>query len=550
MNWGAMTWACLVLSAAAAQPDEWPMNQRSFQIPIRFDPQKRAELKELDLYVSHDRGQTWNLAGRAKPENEYFPFTANEDGPYWFTMAVVDARGRQEPADIKAAAVGQRILVDTTRPDIRIDVDRQADHVRVAWKITEEHPKPETLKLEYADSQDGPWTSVPIKPGPEGRAEFSSASAAVVRMQMQDMAENQGVAIKAVSAAGSTAGAAPPPPAVTPVGSPPPPPPPPPAPGDLTGPPANDHAHDVSHWQDRGAGADSGSPTPLPPPPTPPAPNALPQPDPTPPAAGPPAAGPKGGNQVVAYSSSNGSGPVGAGPDAPPAGHGEMPAVQIVNRKQVRMEFDVGKFGPSGLGGVDVFITTDDGATWTKQKMDASSAGIQGVEARAGAARGWVTVTLASEGVTYGYTIVARSKAGLGKPDPRPGDMPQIRVELDATPPAATLFEPKADPERRDTLVLTWQAQDKHLTPAPITLEWSASLGPDAQWSPIGQPEMENSGSFSWQPGADVPPNVYLRMTVRDTAGNRSVAQTPKPVLIDLSVPEVTNIGLGGVGLR
>ncbi len=37
-------------------------------------------------------------------------------------------------------------------------------------------------------------------------------------------------------------------------------------------------------------------------------------------------------------------------------------------------------------------------------------------------------------------------------------------------------------------------------------------------------------------------------MTVRDTAGNRAVAQSQRPVLIDLSVPEVSNIGLGGAG--
>ena len=47
---------------------------------------------------------------------------------------------------------------------------------------------------------------------------------------------------------------------------------------------------------------------------------------------------------------------------------------------------------------------------------------------------------------------------------------------------------------------------------------------------------------------ATAPPNVYLRLTVRDTAGNKAVAQTPDPVLIDLSVPEVSNIGLGGAG--
>ena len=82
----------------------------------------------------------------------------------------------------------------------------------------------------------------------------------------------------------------------------------------------------------------------------------------------------------------------------------------------------------------------------------------------------------------------------------------------------------------------------------PVTLEWSAQSGPDAQWKLIGPGELPNTGRYAWQPTPDVPPNVYLRLTVRDTAGNKAVAQTADAQLIDLSVPEVSNIGLSGVG--
>ena len=116
-------------------------------------------------------------------------------------------------------------------------------------------------------------------------------------------------------------------------------------------------------------------------------------------------------------------------------------------------------------------------------------------------------------------------------------------------PPEAKLLMPQADPTRRDTLVLMWDATDKNLTSKPITLEWCDQPGPDAQWKPIGPAELANNGRFDWQPPAEIPPNVYLRLTVRDTAGNKAVAQTPKPVLIDLIVPEVSNLGLGGVSL-
>jgi hypothetical protein len=225
--------------------------------------------------------------------------------------------------------------------------------------------------------------------------------------------------------------------------------------------------------------------------------------------------------------------------------------VQIVNKRQVKLEFDVAKFGPSGLGGVDVYVTTDDGATWQPAKVDPHAVTLPQADVRAGGSvRASVAVPLMNEGVTYGYFVVAKSKAGLGRPAPHAGEPPQIRIELDATPPTAVIDKVAANPARPDTLTILYVAEDKHLAVNPITLEWSAEAGPDAQWNPIGPPEMENTGHFDWQPGPDVPPNVYLRMTVRDIAGNHSVAQSAKPVLIDLSVPEVTNIGLGGVSLN
>ena len=208
----------------------------------------------------------------------------------------------------------------------------------------------------------------------------------------------------------------------------------------------------------------------------------------------------------------------------------------------------MGKFGPSGLGGVDVYVTTDDGATWQKTPTDAGGAFLPAADPHGGAIRGSVTVSLLNEGVTYGYYLVVKSKAGLGKPAPHAGDPPQVRVELDVTPPEAKLYRPQADPTRRDTLVLVWEAADKNLAANPVTLEWSAQPGPDAQWNLIGPGELPNTGRYGWQPTPDVPPNVYLRLTVRDTAGNKAVAQTADPQLIDLSVPEVTNIGLVGVG--
>ena len=186
MNLGAMTWTCLLLSAAAGQPDVQPMNQKAFQIPIRFDAQKRAEIRELQLWVSHDKGQTWNEAAQARPDQDHFDYAVTEDGPYWFTMVIIDQKGRADPAE---RLHGPRRPAHPRGHDAaghQIDGGAaRRRRVSVSWEITEQNPKADTLKLEYAESAEGPWTSAPIKPGPTGRAEIHDPSAVVVRMQMQ-----------------------------------------------------------------------------------------------------------------------------------------------------------------------------------------------------------------------------------------------------------------------------------------------------------------------------------------------------------------------------
>ncbi len=155
-----------------------------------------------------------------------------------------------------------------------------------------------------------------------------------------------------------------------------------------------------------------------------------------------------------------------------------------------------------------------------------------------------LTVEVPEDGV-YGFTMVVKSGAGLGKPPPQAGDVPQLLVEVDRTPPQAWLFPLRADGARRDALVFTWKAADKNLAVNPITLQWARQ--PSGPWETIGAPELPNNGQYVWQVPVNVPAQVYLRLVVRDTAGNTGVAETPQPVLVDLSEPEVRILGLGGV---
>src|SRR5262249_231133 len=150
--------------------------------------------------------------------------------------------------------------------------------------------------------------------------------------------------------------------------------------------------------------------------------------------------------------------------------------------------------------------------------------------------RGSVTVSLPKDGVIYGFYLVVKNRAGLGKQPPRPGDPPHARIELDTVQPEAELYAPQPDPVRRDCLALTWKASDRNLAPNPISTEWSAR--PDGPWTFIGDAQLANTGRYLWQVPENAPAKVYLKLSVRDTAGNTAVAQTPQPVIIDVTPPD------------
>lgn len=545
----AMTWACLLLTAGAGAGDAWHMNTGKFQIPIRIQASRRDEIKELQLYVSRDQGRTWDLVAKATPDKDNFPYYAPSDGTYWFSVAVVDQKGQQDPRDIMKAPVGQRIVVDTVKPDVRITAsERRGDEIVVRWEARDENADFSTLKVEYrtADAAGGLWSQANATPSASGETTFraSANGPVMVRVTVQDQAGNIGQTQAEVASGPSTVPApvatplprpvmtsAPAPvsspmPVSTPVVSPA------PAPvGPMTPMPVG------GNWN-----TNTVSPAPLPA-------RVADQLE-TPPGTSPVTATPVGNSAgrapVVALSGSTAMTATSAEVTPParpaPTPRNTLPGLQLVNKRLVRLDFEVAKFGSSGLGSVDVYVTTDDGQNWEKQPGDPTPVFPPAVD-RSGPVKGSVAVQLLREGVIYGFCLVVKSRAGLGKAPPQRGDLPQIRVELDSTLPEAELYAPQADPMRRDTLLLTWKAADRNLAGNPITLEWAERR--DGPWNPIGASELPNTGRHSWAVPPNVPASVFLRLTVRDTAGNTAVAQTNEPILVDLTVPEVGVITLG-----
>jgi hypothetical protein len=219
---------------------------------------------------------------------------------------------------------------------------------------------------------------------------------------------------------------------------------------------------------------------------------------------------------VVSRPSQGSSGPAITLPGLPP---GERP--RMVNSLCFDLEYDLDSVGPSGIGRVELWGTRDGGRTWRNFTATSDS-------------HGPLRVKVDEEGV-YGFRTVVTNGVGIGGKPPKSGDMPDIWIGVDVTKPVARIVSAEQGVESEaGRLIISWQADDKLLAARPVTLSFSQSAtGP---WTPIAA-GLENTGRYAWSIDQRAPPQLYLRLEVRDEAGNVAVHETAKPVIIDQSRP-------------
>lgn len=549
MGMGPIVWTCLALTFHQAAVQEYFITSRAFKIPVKLNSNRPGEIQALILLVSQDKGKTWLQVDRKAPNEPEFVYHAPTDGPYWFIVQQEDRAGKTNPSNPERVKPNMAVIVDTAPPQIKVTAERLASGaIRVHWAASDAYPDPRTLRMEYHTSahKDDQWSSVLPSPMLEGDKEFDPgqdgrSGEVRIHVQMKDQAGNPGegafVLPGVPGAAAPSALAAPnlgegnnnhspnvgeartgaqgPPIGLIP-----------PARNDLPNQPGQLTSRTVQRPVIEAAPGNAVPPTPMP------------TPQPSAELSGP-ASGPAQFSGLPIASNTD--------PVPPPANNlmetsANFPAVKIVKAREVRIDFTVGKVGPSGLGNADVYVTLDKGVTWKKIQGEVPVTVPPGTDIHGSEVSGYVGVQLPAEGTVYGFIVAVKSKAGLAPPPPKPNDPPQALVELDSTAPKGQLFRPRMDPGQPNTLLLAWEAKDRNLDDRPITLEWAEQK--EGPWNIIGEQQLPNTGEYPWRLPERLPARVYLRLTMRDKAGNESRAQTDKPELIDLSVPQTRIIGV------
>jgi hypothetical protein len=194
---------------------------------------------------------------------------------------------------------------------------------------------------------------------------------------------------------------------------------------------------------------------------------------------------------------------------------------KLIGSRTFALEYDLEDVGRWGVSKVELWGTRDEGQSWRMVAEDDDH-------------RSPLIVTVDDEG-RYGFRIVVHSAGGPEAPRPQPGDAPELWVAVDVRHPVAELTAvERGAGNDTDQLILHWRALDDNLDALPISLYYSSHL--NGPWSAIAT-NLQNTGQYAWRVGRHVPTRFYLRLEVRDAAGNLAAFNTREPIEFTAAAP-------------
>lgn len=574
-----------ILGQPASRPEfkKTATNLVSFGIPFSISDSEDRFI-EVQLYLSKNRGQSWQFYARESTAAKEFPFTSSGDGVYWFALRTLDRDRRIHPEGPMNPEL--EVVVDSKTPqvDFRIQTD-SAGRLVCRWNAQDEHIDPASIKLSFRplldiDDRNNVWIPVPYRPVSEAKGGAfadqyawwpeTAAHEVLVQFQISDTAGNTAVEERQIVVPRSGRRSANQ--SMVTQGSP------------LTGSPvtATPTAVETQRIPVPQPGVDSEIKSTKPPvvwdsntvsgdglheqrrvdwPNLPDQRPAMTLPENPPdleerPLRTPP---PTGGLRPIAPQPSNAdpnpldlshSSPRGqtetppspfqntgfnSGAETNPSSVMHTPIhsvptskIESLNQRRFRLNYTFDQLDPAQVEKVVLWMTYDAGHTWTAYGED-------------GDKESPFPIQLEHPGL-YGFRIVFHTKDGRTSQAPKSGDDADYWIRLDVDAPQAQITgAPYGRDQHAGSLIIQWTATDDLLAMRPITLDYSVE--PNGPWTTIAA-GLENIGAYAWKVGADVPTKVYLRLTATDAAGNFTYSQTNQPIDLSGLVPKARILGV------
>jgi hypothetical protein len=456
-------------------------NKRHFNLPVvKLPPEQRSKLQSLRLYVRTPHSD-WDMCESVLPTVDHFVFRAKQDDQYWFVVATVDLQGRLSPRfESEVVSPMMKVVVDTRPPMIECQPIKTREGVcLLQCAMNDDNPNPASIRVLCRDSGGIEKEMSPIE-SPAGMNDpvvfrITPQDGVPVRVSGKDLCGNSVVLDlnlrEVFSAAEVSQGSGRP---------------------DL--PPVNN----LGTKNESVINAN----------------NEFPPVDPKNPSVLPAGDGSQRFPSTIAYPPQ-----VNVASD-PAINNSVTPASRtLLPNTSASLEYRIEQQGQSGVGKVQIYVTSDQGQSWRLLKEDVHR-------------RSPVDVKLPGEGV-FGLSVVVTNGNGFGGTPPRSGEAPSCWIEVDSTPPFVQ-FRPIELLSEGAGLEIRWTASDKNLASEPINLYYrTGRAGP---WLPIAA-GLKNDGHYRWAFPKSGISQFFFKIEAVDQVGNMAHAETPEATVVDMTEP-------------
>ncbi|MCD0458469.1 hypothetical protein [Roseiconus lacunae] len=127
---------------------------RSFDIPFHINGQTSAS--SVKLYVSTDKGESWQIATESPLPVEKLHFEASTDGEHWFAHAITS----DDEADRASLSAERKIVIDTTGPSIGLTGEANMEGTLSARLVLDDPRQLGTLRILYATDVNRQWITL------------------------------------------------------------------------------------------------------------------------------------------------------------------------------------------------------------------------------------------------------------------------------------------------------------------------------------------------------------------------------------------------------
>lgn len=496
-------------------------NKDTFYVPFNADVLSAdIAATEVLLYVSGDKGDSWQLYQRQVPAAKRFAFRAAIDGEYWFAIRTLMSN-ESEPKT-EGLQPELKVVLDTKKPELDLSAALLSpNEAGVVWGIKDANLDPNTLRMEYRTSSVGVWQPIlpnavkPIEQGYTGETTWQlsqSAESMDIRASVKDAAGNETRivdTIKPVRHITNAVGQAPNPELAGTV--------------DVTAParkgdvfltpqraaePAIAHRSGPEGWQSVQPQKQNG---PIQVDNVPSAPiienHTLQSPSDV-------VNRQLSSNEVLTSASPAQPQP----PVASQATVAQQPPVatqtpvpqaaptqaHMSASRQFHLDYDVEATNGNNVARVSLWTTVDNGQTWTLYGEDPDKISP-------------FLVDVAQDGI-YGFRMLIENSDGIAPRPPQSGDSADVWIHVDSALPTARIVSARFGRNANlGQLQIYWDAADENLADQPITLLYSDQ--PNGPWRVIAE-QITNTSRFDWNVKESVPSDFYLQLEVRDKAGN------------------------------